>query len=1027
MKYVSPAVPRQHFAPMLLALALGAGALGCGQEVDPGSLEALELQPAERFAVGATFFLPTPAEGQWTLAASPDANANVVVAGDDGYARFTPVVPGEYEFVIEGSDERRTLSVVDNAPYEHFNYYQTSSLAMVEGELWVANLFDPHVSRVDPSSGQVVGTVQVGPWPTAVAHVSGQPMALVSHKAGDTLGFVDVEAGRLVDALWVGDEPADIVLSGDGATAYVSLATEGSVVIVDVAERAVVGRVATNLDPTSMALSDDGSTLYVASYRSSVSDRLQFPADDRNDRFDIAIVDTQAQEVTGYIEEVGSMLGDLLLDGDTLYVSTTRAVVSEYSNAEGMTAFRHSVVAYDVASRTERAVADLSRQASSTGNAVRPFGMAMAGGRLWVSTEGSDVVVGLDPSSLAEVARFDAAGRPRTVLADGETLFVHGAQSYQVTVASADGTVGAPIMLSGDPRGEGLALGQSLYTGVGGGAADNHSCADCHIDGLTDGNVWSAGTFSESTSRPMFWLEGTNPIGWEGDADDLFSYLYGSPTPTIGVTVTTELHEAFYDYMSALVPPPAANGLTARDGGLSAEALAGKDLFDQKGACAGCHGGPLATQGLRLPGGGTQDEHPLVVPSLVGAYRHGYWLVNGAARTLEEAVEAMLPLSGGSLDSDEVSLVARYLGELTARELFVLSSTPRAGAQHVRTEGPLTVVLSHPVFDSAENLSRVELRAADGEAVPMTVEAEGRRLTLTPDAPLAAGRDYEIVVGAEFEGFNTWTIGTETVVPFTVAQPPALTLAGDYVITIDHPNLDFELGGYDPTVTIPVVLNMSATTTSSGAILDTQVLEDLSASYEVVVDGDVAHFPPFAFPIAGFLNRSFPSEINLQDDDGDGVADSGESTLFFRSPGLEATDVRWTIARGSDMPTDCSGMEGANAVDLMVDDAGNPTVDWSGDVQALGYYVTDADAMAPTGPGPVTGGETYWALSTASFPDGFVGPVSYGELPNGAMDVSADSGAPEGGATLPAASCVKLTVVFTDFTNTVVRYETPAG
>lgn len=111
----------------------------------------------------------------------------------------------------------------------------------------------------------------------------------------------------------------------------------------------------------------------------------------------------------------------------------------------------------------------------------------------------------------------------------------------------------------------------------------------------------------------------------------------------------------------------------------------------------------------------------------------------------------------------------------------------------------------------------------------------------------------------------------------------------------------------------------------------------------------------------------------------------------------------------------------------MTDAMGSPTIDWNADVQALGYYVTDPDAVAPAGPGPVTGGETYWAISTSEFPTGFVGPVAYQELPAGAMDVSVDSGAPEGGAALPAASCVKLTVVFNDFTTTELRYQTPEG
>jgi DNA-binding beta-propeller fold protein YncE/mono/diheme cytochrome c family protein len=1020
----SSSTPSAFVARMSMALALTL-ASGCLEEIDPGELQALELQPAERFPLGATFWLPLPAQSRWVLESAPAGNDNEVVPGADGFARFTPVVAGDYEFRIAGTSERRALTVVDEIPYEHFNYYPTTSLARVRDELWVANVYDPHVSRIDPATGEVTGTIAVGPWPTAIASQPELPVALVAHKAGDTVGLVDVETGRLVDAVWVGDEPASIALSPDGATAYVSLATENVVAVLDVARREVVGRIATNVDPGVMALSDDGATLYVASYRSGVSNRQQFGSDPRADLYDIAVVDTATQEVRGHVATVGSTIGGILLAGDRLYVATTRAAVEELSGDDGMTAFRHSVVAYDTGTLAEVTAADLGRQASSTGWAVRPFGMALAGGTLWVTAEGSDVVLGLDPTTLAETARLPAQGRPRAILADDERLYVHGAQAYRVTLASHDGTATGTVALAGDPRGASLALGQALYTGVGAGAGENHSCADCHVDGLTDGNVWSAGGFSESSSRPMFWLEGPRAVGWEGDAYELYSYLWGSPGPTIGATIDTELHQAFYDYLAALVPPPPANGLTERDGSLTEDARRGQALFVGEGACASCHAGPLATQGLRLPGGGTQSDHPIVVPSLVGAYRHTFWLVNGAARTLEEAVEAMLPLSGSALDEGEISDVARYLRELTAREFFVLASTPRAGAQHVRSEGALQLTLSHPVLDEPENLGRITLRASGGEAVGVTVEADGRHLTLTPATALQPGQAYELVVGAELEGFNEQAVGQEELIAFTVAGAPSLRLEGDYIVTVDHPNLDFANKRYDSSVIIPVTVPMQATATPYGAALLAQTTELLEGRYDVVIEDETAYFPPFAFPVGpGFLNRSFPSEITLRDDDGDGIADAGESTLYFRSPGLEALDVRWTIERDDGGPVECSGAEGMHEVTLTMDDAGGPVVAWTADVDALGYYVTDPDATPPAGPGPVTGGETYWAVATASFPTGFRGPVRYGEVPEGGQDVSVDSGAPEGGAALPPGSCIKLTLVFSDFSSTVLRYST---
>ncbi len=1020
------------FLSLVTAVSVSAGAscvvITDGPRNTPSNTAAdLPLQATKRFPAGATYYLQNSTAGAWLLDSAPPLNTNVLVPGNDGFYRFTPIVPGVYKFNIDGSAESQILTVVEDVPYEHFNYYQTSSLAEVNGEIWVANLFDPHISRIDPATGTVTGRILTGPWPSALASVPGKNTILVTHKAGDTLGFVDVSKGRLVDALWVGDEPADVVVSPDGSTAYVSLATEGGIVVVDIVKRQVTGRVATNKNATKLALSEDGSTLFVTSYCSGVSERLQFPAEKRNDMYDIAVVDTKTLTVKGYIESVGSTIGGIWAAQDKLYVSTTRVAIAELSNQPGMTAFRHSVAVYDTNTRQEIVGVDVGRQVGSTGLAVRPFGLTLANDTLWVTFEGSDTVVGLDPTTLAEKNRFAAEGRPRAILASGNSLYVHGAQTYAVTITNADGTLDKVVKLEGDPRGTSAKLGQSMYTGVGAKGGVNHSCADCHVDAISDGNVWSAGGFSESSSRPMFWMEKQSMIGWEGDAYDFFSYLFGSPGPTIGLTIDTAGHLGFYDYLTSVVPPPQSNGKTLRDGSLTEAGKRGEALFNGKANCGGCHAGPLTTEGLRLDKGGTQTTHPIVVPSLVGAYRHGSWLVNGAAWTLDEAVDAMLKLANTTLTDGEKKDVVQYLEELTSREFFVLNSSPRDGATNVRSEGEITVTLSHPLFENTKNLGLVELRNQAGAKVAASVKGSGRHLTITPAAPLAFGAEYDIVVAKGFEAFNERQLGAEEKIHFTVAAAPSLKLEGNYTVTIDHPSLDFANKKYDSSTIIPVTVPMKATSTPYGTKIESIPMQNLLVKLDVSIAGAEANFPTFPFQVGpgGFMNRSFPTTMTLVDTDADGIADTGESTLMLRSPGLEAKDVRWVLKRDGDVPMTCDGMTGNHAIDMTTDGMGLPTVSWMAAVSALGYYVTDVDAKTPMGPGPVTGGTTYWALGAQAFPAGFAGPIVYGTVPAGASDATVASGGMAGGSPIPAASCVKLTVVFNDFSTTVMKYMTP--
>ena len=74
--------------------------------------------------------------------------------------------------------------------------------------------------------------------------------------------------------------------------------------------------------------------------------------------------------------------------------------------------------------------------------------------------------------------------------------------------------------------------------------------------------------------------------------------------------------------------------------------------------------------------------------------------------------------------------------------------------------------------------------------------------------------------------------------------------------------------------------------------------------------------------------------------------------------------------------------------------------------------MTDPGATLPLGPGTVVkDGAAYWALATEVFPDGFAGPVTYGQVPAGATDDSATHMAPVGGAVLEAGRCYQFSVI----------------
>jgi DNA-binding beta-propeller fold protein YncE len=430
----------------LVIPATVAGVSGCSGDEAAASCvsDRFEAQARARFVVGQTFYLPTLADRDgcgghaWKLTSSPSGNANALVAGADGIARFTPHVPGRYTFALDG-EEGTTESLVaisaEGLPFHNLNYFAGQSVAVVNGEIWTANVHAPTLGRLDPATLETRGSIDVGSWPVAIAWRAGMPHAVVAQRGGDTLGLVDVAEGRIVDAIWVGDEPSNVVVSPDGKTAYASLATENAVAIVDLAQRRVLGRVPTGTDPRAMALTKDGKTLYVASYRSGQPDRYPYGVDPVEEERDITVVDTAALAVKGHFLDIGGMLQGLLLSEDEsrLFVATTRNDTRALINDTTKASFAHSVVALDAQTGKEIAAADLSRQASSQGFAVTLHGLALADGKLWVAAESSDLAVALDPTTLAEVGRFEAKGRPRAILAAFGAVFVHGAQEMTMT------------------------------------------------------------------------------------------------------------------------------------------------------------------------------------------------------------------------------------------------------------------------------------------------------------------------------------------------------------------------------------------------------------------------------------------------------------------------------------------------------------------------------------------------------------------------------------------------------------------
>jgi YVTN family beta-propeller protein len=1013
------------WAAVLLSSALSL--MGCSKEESKSEETCLgsqlSAQPSQRFPTGSTFYLPTVEKSSscsgssWALSQQPEQSSASLVTGADGYTRVTPLVPGTYNFTLSGTNIQRTLQVIDakDVPFEHFNYYPLNSVAVIEKEVWVAHTYNPEISIVDPNTNQVRQTIPVGPWPVALAWNSTMNEVLVAHKGGDTLGFVDKNSKKLVDSVWVGDEPSNVVVSADGKTAYVALATEAAIAVVDIPNRRVVQRIATVVDPLAMALDSEHSLLYVTRHRSAQPKRFPFADRPAEDLVDGMVIDTNLAKVVGNLPEIGSTISAMLLseNGEKLYISTTKSVPEKsLAEADGES-FHHNVVIFDTKQGAVTLEADLSHQPSSKGYAVTTHGLSLSGGLLWVVLEGSDSTVGLDPLTLEEKTRVVTPGRPRSIASDGDSVWVHGAQSYALTKIKELGKSTESIQLSGDPRPAEVTLGQSYFTGAGEGYGINRSCNSCHLDGIMDGNVWKAGPFDLwSVSKPFFWLEGTAPLGWEGYLSDEknFAVTVGS---TIEKNPNNDEAHGLASYLRSLVPPPAANGHTERDGTMTTQALRGKTLFESDAKCNLCHNGPLRTDKKLLKEGITEGLAD--VPSLIGSYRYNFWFREGQAHDLRSAVKDMATWQSATLSDNDLDDVTSYVQQLGTQEFFLLTSEPLAKADAVAIEDPITLTFSHALFNDSSNLRHVHLQNKEGVDVPSEISAANRYLTVKPQQALQPGSEYRVIVDAGFESFGEKKTSEAITIGFKTALPPKLRLEGDYTWKVQFPGFDMANKKLDPNNPSEVSVTVQATPTTSGAKLTLVMTPTLNIERSLVIDGTKLNFPALPLPLGGtaFANM-WSSTADLVDSDGDGIADSASGTVLTSGPGFRQDGVAWSLEKT--IAGACTEeMMGKHEIELEVENK-LPIVSWKDkDVTALGYYVTESQAKVPLGPGMVTEGTSFWVVQSAMFPKGFQGPVSYGVVPEGGEDKSEANGATKGGDPLPSPGCVKFTVIFSDF------------
>lgn len=908
--------------------------IGCSDDGDPATdcvTDPLPLQNPRSFTLGETYYLPRLLtdtgcpDAAWEVLDAPADSENDVYQRGAPEPRFTPDVAGDYVFHAPGLDDvEHTLTVVARTPAERFrNHYLTplQGVARVGDELWTANGPSYTVSRVlpDGAGGFVSGAgkteVTVGSWPAAIAWRDPLTVAVVAHRGGDTVGFIDRDRGVLEDALWVGDEPSGLAISPDASTLYVSLATMREVAVVDLATRQVVDRVAVGFDPRAMVLSDDGSRLFVASYRSGDRDKdLRGTYSEADDR-DIHIIDTARGEIIATVPGVSADLRAIALSSDggqLLVAGTSSDPIPSQADPEA-TPFINEIVTVQVDGDladfgTVSRRADLGRQATSLGPVVNPAGVVQSGDTLWVAAESSNLLVALDPVTLAEKSRVAVGAGARHLVALPDVapgaVAVHCYQSFELWIVTPDGQVSQTLELTEDPRPEAIALGERIFTRPGNDFAVHHACSSCHIEAQNDGQVWRFGADLWSNVRPLQLLNATTPNGWDAYISSAANFGYAGPSSILRSPVTPDQAAALEGFLGSLIGAPAANSHTRLDGSYTASALRGKDLFEGKATCSGCHTAPLYTNRSLIAEG--KSGVAADVPSLLGVYRHGVYLVDGQARTLGDAVDIALDYVSVSLDDAERGDLLAFLQQLTAKDAAPLAIWPDIDSNDaVYPSVEPYIELSEPIDDS-DGRSAAEVAAefivlddASGSAVPATLEITDKRITLVPDQPLTAASSYRFRILPGLPLLSGGVTDTERSSDFTTAAQATGTMADSMVMTVT-------LGG--PMGPTPLPVSLDAITTAKDGlrfivqplVFGTQQRQPAWAR----LDGERFVMQPFALPIApnGGVANIVDVVGSITEVDDDGMIVRIDGMLRVTGPGIDIVGVPFSITRPTAQP-----------------------------------------------------------------------------------------------------------------------------
>ncbi len=548
---------------------------------------------------------------------------------------------------------------------------QPRTLALSPTGVLVVVLQEDAIARfLDPATGTIVGGADFpyGSRPFGVAVSPDESAAYVTFQARGELWKLS-SAGAVLGVTDLGGSPRGVAVTADSqkvlVTRFVSPSSHGEVWQVDAATMTVEATHTLAFDPgpdtensgrgvpnyiTSLRVSPDGTRVIIPSKKDNVA-------------------------------------RGLFVDGQLLtHESRTRTIVSELDLVAGVE---------DLSARI-----DLDDR-----NMAQAVAWSPLGDLFFAATQGTNTVEVFDAYARTFVASLPTGRAPQGLVfnGDGSRLFVHNAMSRTVSVFDTTALLAAtsnaaPLLaevplVATEVLSPQVLLGKQLFHD----AADPRlsldgyiSCAGCHLDGGSDGQVWDFTQSGEGLRNTidLFGRAGTGHgnVHWTANFDEIHDFendirgafggtglmtdddfaLTSVPLGLPKAGLSPEL-DALAAYVSSLSEFP-KSPYRPNAGEMTLEALAGKDLFGQLG-CSQCHPAPNYTDGLSHDVGTLQTSSgPMTTaidtPTLRGVWASPPYLHDGQAATLSDVLNSATHGGTTGLTMEQRARLVAYLQQL---------------------------------------------------------------------------------------------------------------------------------------------------------------------------------------------------------------------------------------------------------------------------------------------------------------------------------------------------------------------------